>query len=317
MLHREIDICGRRWNIRADLKAVDRPSDVGVVLVHGGIVNRNSLSRESFSMAEYLSRKLNAVVLTPDYLGETTYDRDPAEYGDAVSISNTCVDYLTDEMGVETVLGFGHSMGCSILADVANMNPKIAGISTYGAPIFFERYFRFANLLRVVLKNTDKIIETISMRRWMWVFDRETLAYYYDVMQRNPQYGATHYTYEYPSSFLMGFFNALINCRRELERWTKPSLMLYGKKDSLVSVSKLLYPNGWSNKNIHVRHIEDCCHVTPCREEPHELQKLEQIIPFFKQIINDSRERIQPAVDFPVSTHTGPDPIHSISVKHP
>jgi len=71
---------------------------------HGGIVNRNSLSRSTLSLAEYFSRRLNAYVLTPDLLGETIYDRDTIEYSDGVNLLSTCIDYLADEMGVDRIL---------------------------------------------------------------------------------------------------------------------------------------------------------------------------------------------------------------------
>jgi len=104
MPHKELFISGHRSNIKADLKIPDNPYNVGIIMSHGGIVNRNSLSRSTLSLAEYFSRRLNAYVLTPDLLGETIYDRDTIEYSDGVNLLSTCIDYLADEMGVDRIL---------------------------------------------------------------------------------------------------------------------------------------------------------------------------------------------------------------------
>ena len=287
MPHKELFICGHRSNIKADLKIPDNPLNVGIIMSHGGIVNRNSLSRSTLSLAEYFSRRLNAYVLTPDLLGETIYDRDTIEYSDGVNLLSTCIDYLADEMGVDRILGFGHSMGCTLLADAAYYNPKMLAISTYGGPLSFERYWKLLNPLGKVMNKLEGHLSEISLKKLMWIFDEETVSYYYNVMTKKKEYGSNHYNFDYPYQYMMGFFRSFVNYTRELERWSKPSLVLYGKKDSFVRFSRFLFPDGYRDKKVLVKHIDNGCHVTPCREEPLEILKMEPVIPFFQQIIDN------------------------------
>ena len=96
------------------------------------------------------------------------------------------------------------------------------------------------------MRKLEGHLSEISLKKLMWIFDEETVSYYYNVMTKKKEYGSNHYNFDYPYHYMLGFFRSFVNYTKELERWSKPSLVLYGKKDSFVRFSRFLFPDGFS-----------------------------------------------------------------------
>jgi hypothetical protein len=134
MHHAEITIDEGVYEIRADLKSPVNGGDLGVILAHGGIVNRKSLSRTGFCLAEYLCRELGAYVLTPDMMGETRVHKSRGlNFEDSVNILGISIDYLSDVLGVERIVGFGHSLGSHVLANAGVQSEGRRGLDVRGS----------------------------------------------------------------------------------------------------------------------------------------------------------------------------------------
>ncbi len=107
MSTKEVSISDSRFGIKADVKIPSNTeSRRGIVLVHGAILNRKSLSRGTMSLAGYLCDKLNVYVLTPDFLGDTIYSK-PKSFSRYCEVIDHSVNYFCDRYGLEDVMGFG------------------------------------------------------------------------------------------------------------------------------------------------------------------------------------------------------------------
>ena len=284
MLHSEITLEEGAYEVRADLKSPLNGSEWGVILAHGGIVNRKSLSRTGFCFAEYLCRELDAHVLTPDLAGETrVHKSEEPSLEDSVDILEIGIDYLSDVIGVDRIVGFGHSLGSHILANAAESSGKVVAASTYGGPSAPGSTGRYLNYMSKLL-NVDFLRHlTLSVDDFSKFFDEETREYFYDVMMRRDDYGGSHYALEYEFGYLMDsmdFFNAYIE---RFSNWGRPVMVSFGENDSVVRSSRKRYGDRERMGNVEFRIIQGGCHITPCREEPDEVSKLKPIRDFLER----------------------------------
>jgi len=284
MHHAEITIEEGAYEIRADLKSPSNGSDRGVILAHGGIVNRKSLSRTGFCLAEYLGRELDAHVLTPDMTGETRVHRSGGlSLEDSVNILGISIDYLSDVLGVERMVGFGHSLGSHVLANVVESRGEVVAASTYGGPTAPGNTGRYMNYMSKLLNVGFLRHLTLSVDEFSKFFDEETREYFYNVMMKRDDYGRAHYDVEYEFGYLMDsmdFFNAYIE---RFSNWGRPVMVSFGENDSVVRSSRKRYGDRERMGNVEFRIIQGGCHITPCREEPDEVSKLKPIRDFLER----------------------------------
>ncbi len=71
MLFQEYAIEDKQYRVKIDVSPPDQESKIGIVLLHGGFVNRKSLSRKRNSLANHFGQKLNAYTITPDFFSES------------------------------------------------------------------------------------------------------------------------------------------------------------------------------------------------------------------------------------------------------
>ncbi len=285
MHSQELLISSPNYDIVADLKIPDNnQSRKGIVLVHGAIINRKSLSRESQCLANYLCKSLNAYVITPDYQGETRH-RNAVRFKKFGEIIDISVDFLCDEYGVKDVMGFGHSMGSYVLADAVHLNDRISHIVTYGGPtehLIRNREKRFLNYLLGYLYSFDYKIDLRNL--FQYVFDKETLRFLNDVMMRDPEFGHEHYDYNLDSDITQDALGVLSGYFEKLKDWGKPAMMMFGTNDTLVKKSRDALPDGCIDENILVKHIKHASHVTPCMDNRVHLMKLDSLLLFHRNI---------------------------------
>ena len=110
MSHSEIIIKDKKNLIHADLKIPKKGNGIGLILLHGGIMNRKSLSRDKNSLAEYCCNKLNAHVITPDIFGDTIVNNHEfSSINDSIDLINTSTNYLYENYNLVRVLPQEHS----------------------------------------------------------------------------------------------------------------------------------------------------------------------------------------------------------------
>ncbi|MQY82251.1 alpha/beta fold hydrolase [archaeon] len=284
MHHAEITIEEGVYEIRADLKSPVNGSDRGVILAHGGIVNRKSLSRTGFCLAEYLCRELDAYVLTPDLIGETRVHKSGwSSFEDSVNILGISIDYLSDVLGVERIVGFSHSLGSHVLANAVESRRKVVAASTYGGPTVPGNMGRYLKYMSGILKIGFLRHRMVSVDDFSKFFDEETREYFYNVMMKRDEYGRDHYNLEYELSYFLDSIDFLINYIDRFSTWGRPVLVSFGENDSVVRASKQRYGGTERMGNIEFRVIPGGCHITPCREEPVEISKLRPIRDFLER----------------------------------
>ena len=252
-------------------------------MAHGGIVNRKSLSRTGFCMAEYLCRELDAHVLTPDMMGETrVHKSEEPSLKDSVDILEVSIDYLSDVLGVERIVGFGHSIGSHVLANAVESSGKVVAASTYGGPTATGNAGRYLNYLSKILNVGFLRHLTVSVEGFAKFFDEETREYFYNVMMKRDDYGGSHYDLEYEIGYLMGSMDFFTSYIDRFSAWGRPVLVSFGENDSIVRSSRQRYGDGERMGNVEFRVIPGGCHITPCREEPVEISKLRPIRDFLE-----------------------------------
>ena len=286
MHHAEITIEEGDYEIRADLKSPGKGSDRGVILAHGGFVNRKSLSRTGFCLAEYLSRELDAHVLTPDMAGETKV-RKPRGFGfeDSVNVLGISIAHLSDVLGVERIVGFGHSLGSHILVNAVGSCRSVVAASTYGGPTAPRNMGRYLKYMSWILKGGFLRNRKFSVYDFSKLFDEETREYFYDVMMKRDEYGGNHYSLEFEFSYLLDSIDFLINYLDRFRGWNRPVLVSFGENDSVVKSSRHRYGDADRIGNVEFRVIPEACHITPCREEPFEISKLKPIKDFLERYL--------------------------------
>ena len=257
MLHAEITLEEGAYEVRADLKSPLNGSERGVILAHGGIVNRKSLSRTGFCFAEYLCRELDAHVLTPDLAGETRVHKpEEPSLEDSVDVLELCIDHLSEVIGAERIVGFGHSLGSHILANAAGSSGKVVAASTYGGPSLPGNTGRYLNYMRKLLNVGFLRHLTMSVDDFSKFFDEEAREYFYDVMMRRDDYGGSHYAHEYEFGYLidsMDFFTSYVDL---LSSWGRPALITFGENDSIVGASRNRYGNAERMGNVEFHIVE-------------------------------------------------------------
>jgi len=281
----ELLISSQDYEIKADLKVPDdKNSRRGIVLVHGAIINRKSLSRESQCLANYLCKSLNAYVITPDYQGETKHSN-LVQFNKFAEIVDISVDYLCDEYGVEDVMGFGHSMGSHVLAEAVHLNDRISHIATYGGPTEHLLRNREKGFLNYLLRYLYSFDYTVDLRNLLqYVFDKETMRFLSDVMMRDPEFGHEHYNYDLDPDLTHEGMDLLSCYFDKLKEWGKPTMIMLGTNDTLVNKSRDALPDSYIDENIFVKHIKHASHVTPCMDSLSNLKKLDALILFHRNI---------------------------------
>lgn len=263
----------------------DKDSRRGIVLVHGAIINRKSLSRDSMSLARYLCEKLNAYIITPDYLGETTY-KIPKRFSRFSEVVDLSVKYLCDHFGVEDVMGFGHSMGSYVVSNAALLNENISHIVTYGGPTEYAIKNRQKGFLNYLIKYLYSFDYKVDLRNMLhYVFDKETIRYLKDVMMVDPEYHGEHYDFFLDPEVIQDAVGILTSHLETLRVWGKPTMLLYGVNDTLVSNAMKAMPDGHRIDNMIVKHIKRASHVTPCMDSLMNIKKLDSMLLFHRNVV--------------------------------
>lgn len=285
MHSRELRIHSPDYEIVADLKIPDdKNSRRGIVLVHGAIINRKSLSREFQCLANYLCKSLNAYVIIPDYQGETIH-RNDVQFKKFAEIIDISVDFLCDEYGVDDVMGFGHSMGSYVLADAVLLNDRISHIATYGSPTDHLLRSREKGFINYLLGYLDSFDYRVDLRNLLhYVFDKETLRFLNDVMIQVPEFGYEHYDFNLNPEIIQDAVSILSGYTEKLKEWGKPTMMMFGTNDILVKKSRKALPDGNLDENILVKHVKNASHVTPCMNTHMDLRKLDALLLFHKNV---------------------------------
>jgi pimeloyl-ACP methyl ester carboxylesterase len=283
VLHREIEISGNDYQIKASLIIPDnKDSKIGVVLAHGGIVNRKSLLRAKYCFGEYLCKELGAYIIAPDFL-EITLHKKTSNFSDNSEILNISTDYLTEKYGVDKLMGFAHSMGCYSLVQSLQSNDRIKSIVNFGGPIKEVEKISKIIFIKSLIKYVSYIKPSVNVKRFTsYIFDEETCDYLINVMLMDKNYGYQHYNFDGDLKMcrdILIFIDEYINL---IKKWGKPALLLFGTHDTLVDNTRSYYYDGYVDNNVTVKHIPDCSHVTPCMESVHQLSKLNSVIKFYK-----------------------------------
>lgn len=282
MHHSEIIIEDKSTVINADVKIPKKDNRIGLILLHGGIMNRKSLSREENCFAEYCSNELNAHVITPDFYGETRVNNQSfSSITDSSEIISANINYLINNFGVEKIYCFGHSMGSTFLINSLDEIRDIDAIVTYGGPTSAEYNGFLLNYVYKFLKNMRKIMgSTFNMENYTWIFDKETRNYYYNVMKVKEEYKTDMDKFEYEVDFLFDVMDIIPIFEKKILEWKNPALVLFGTEDSITRHSMKKYSDGFVNEHFVAGHILDGHHITPCREEPSELYKFKPMMDF-------------------------------------
>lgn len=282
----EVLISNSNYDVKADIHVPeDRSSQRGILLAHGLIINRKSLSRSTSSLAGYLCEKLNAYVIAPDYLGETTYHT-PRTYDRFVEVLDLSVKYLCTDFDVTEVMGFGHSLGAYLVADLALVNESLSHLVTYGGPtdhILKTRQKGFLNYLMKYLYSFDYKVDLKNLLHL--IFDKETFRYLKHVMMEDPEYRGDQYDFYLDSDVLQDMVGILTRYIPNLKEWGKPVLMMLAQYDSLVEKSIKAYPDGHRMDNILVKHVKRASHVTPCMDSLMNMKKLDSILMFHRNVV--------------------------------
>lgn len=285
----EVLISNKCYDVKADLMIPeDKHSKRGIVLVHGAIINRKSLSRDSMSLARYLCEKLNAYVITPDYLGETTY-KIPKRFSRFSEVVDLSVQYVCNNFGVDDVMGFGHSMGSYIVTNAALLNDKISHIVTYGGPTEHAVKNRQKGFINYLIKYLYSFDYKVDLRNMLhYVFDKETIRYLKNVMMVNPEYRGEQYDFNLDPEVIQDAVTILTSYLNNLRSLGKPTLLMYGQQDTLVSNAMKAMPDGYRMDNMIVKHVRYASHVTPCMSSLVNLQKLDSMLLFHRNVVKAS-----------------------------
>jgi hypothetical protein len=282
MYHEEIEISVKDYIIKADIKTPsNKSSRIGVVLAHGGIVNRKSLLRTNYCFGEHLCKELGAYIIAPDFIGETVHKKS-ISFNNYSEIFNISTRYLVEKYNLTEVMGFGHSMGSYILANALSMNPYIGSIVNYGGPIKDLQNARRKNFVQYLLQYISKYNYPINLKNLVnHIFDKETSRYLTEVMFKDEKYGHQNYDFNGNFSQIEGVINAIEQYIDKLKHWGKPVLLLFGSNDTLTEKTRNYYPDGYKEENITIKHIYGVSHVTPCMESKLNLIKLSPALTFY------------------------------------
>jgi pimeloyl-ACP methyl ester carboxylesterase len=282
MLHEEVEILDKKYNIKASIKIpTNVDSKVGVVLVHGGIINRKSLLRIKHSFGEYLCDILGAYIIAPDFLGETLHKKE-IRLDNYSEILNISTKFLAEKYKLDEIMGFGHSMGSYVLANALPKNRLIGSIVNYGGPIKELENKRQKNFFQYLINYLQTYDYGINLRHLVkYVFDKETSQYLLEVMLKDEDYGFENYDFKFDSYIIKEIINVSEQYIDLLKKWNKPTLLLFGSNDILTKKTCKFYDNNFVEDNITIKHVLNASHITPCMESIIELSKLNPAVSFY------------------------------------
>lgn len=279
MIHEEVDIINKKYDIKASLLIPNNSkSKIGIVLSHGGIINRQSLLRKSYCFAQYLCEELDAYVIAPDFFGETLHI-EKLEYSNLHEILTITTNWLVDKYDLESVSGFGHSLGSYVLAESLTENRHLDTIVTYGGPILElqgKSQNRFTDYLIKYMMNYNYSINIRNILKQ--IFDKETSRYMEEVMLKDSDFNSQNYIFDFNFQTLKYYKKISTQYLDILKKWNKPALLLFGTDDGVTKRTIKHYKNETIEKNINVKHVFKASHVTPCMDSRYQLQKL-RIVP--------------------------------------
>lgn len=293
VLTQEVLISDSRFSIKVDVK-IPRTTESrrGVVLVHGGMLNRKSLSRDTLSLAGYLCDALNAYVITPDYLGDTTYSQ-PRTLNRFCEVVDYSLAYFCAHYGLEDIMGFGHSLGSYIITKVAKLNDNISHLVTYGGPTDHILKNRQRGFIQYLIKYLQSFDYGVDLREMLpYLFDGETSRYLKEVMMVEPEYSGENYDFTLDPKLVQDLVEYLGSYLDDLKEWGKPAMLLYGTNDSVVSNSMRHLPDGHRMDNILVKHVKGASHVTPCMDSLANMKKLDPMLLFHRNIVKDRAKHL-------------------------
>lgn len=284
--HKEIDIFNSKFKIKANIKIPsNKNSKNGIILAHGGIINRQSLMRNSYSFGDYLCDELDAYVISPDFLGDTVH-YSGHRYENFSEIINCTTEYFVENYQLDYVMGFGHSLGCFYLANSLPNNKYLDSVVNYGGPIHELDGNRQKGLISYLINYLSTYNYSINIRNLLkGIFDKETCIYLEDVMMKDKEYRSDNYTFDFNSNMFMYIKELVDNYLKTLNTWGKPVLLLFGSNDGVTrKTTKHYRKNPFNNNNIKIIEIPNASHVTPCMDTHQELIKLEPAVAFFEQM---------------------------------
>lgn len=283
VLHQEIDIPSEKYLIKASLKIPsNEESKIGIVLAHGGIINRQSLIREKYSLGEYICNELDAYVIAPDFLGDTIH-KNGSNYQNFSEILNISTKYLAETFELNHIMGFGHSLGSFVLANSLSNNNYLDSIVTYGGPIRELYGTRQNSFISYLINYLTAYSYTINIRNMIkHIFDEETCAYLEDVMLQDNEYCSNNYIFDFNSTLFNYFKEIVDNYLDSIKKWNKPALLLFGANDGVTKKTLKYYKHKKLDGNIRVMEISNASHVTPCMDSIYQLSKLHAMVSFFK-----------------------------------
>lgn len=284
MNHKEIDINTDDYLIKTDVKIPDdETSRIGIVLVHGGIINRKSLLRTKYCLGEYICKELDAYVFAPDLMGQTIHKKE-INFDSYCEILNLTTEYFVEKYNLHEVMGFGHSMGCYVLANALKTNKYFTCIVNFGGPIKELEATGKRNVLQYVIDYLSTYNYKIDLKNLTnYIFDKETSRYLENIMLKEKEYGYEYYDFNLEprifqevTQIILSYFDSLID-------WGKPALLLFGSEDKLTKRTYNYYINNYKNKNVIIKQIKGASHVIPCMESKLNLSKLNDAINFFNE----------------------------------
>ncbi len=235
MLHREIEIDNDQYLIKASLKIPkNKGTKKGIIMAHGAIINRQSLIRTTYSLAEYLCNSLDAYVIVPDFQGETIH-QNPVHLEDFSQIFNITTKHLAETYDLDTLMGFGHSMGCYVISEALQDNPYLDILVNYAGPIselIGGRRRGFIDYLVNYLASFDYGINTRNLLKYL--FDHETTRYLEDVMLKQAEYKAHDYDYNIQPGMFTHLSKTITHYLSNIKTWGKPTLLLFGTEDKIT-----------------------------------------------------------------------------------
>jgi pimeloyl-ACP methyl ester carboxylesterase len=276
-----------QYRVNVDITIPEYESIVGIVLLHGGIVNRKSLSRKRNSLATHFGQKLNAYTITPDFFGESKVkSKNHATIENWINIAERVVHHLEDKYDVEKIICFGHSLGSIILADVVNNVDSIDAIATYGGPTNLDcNGFRMRQIFRLIERLMPDFLDHVGLSTISMFFDNETRKYFYNQILGNPEYNFRFNKNDYDLDFIRDVIDLTSDYINRIIDSCKPALFMFGSGDRTTYFSKRHLPDFYKMHNISVRHILNGHHITPCRKEACELSKLNPFIEYVKTFV--------------------------------
>jgi pimeloyl-ACP methyl ester carboxylesterase len=287
MIKEDIDISTDDYVIKASIKIPKYTrSRNGIILSHGSIINRQSLLRNENSFADYLSAKLDAHVIAPDVLGETRHLNGQL-FSNFSEIINLTSDYFIDKYDLDSLVGFGHSMGSYVLAQAVQSNPNIDAIANYGGPILeLSKGSGFIKYLANYLTSYKYNLNTKNILKY--IFDEETCRYLLDVMLVEEEYKGDNYLFEFESSLYLDIMNVITGYLDLIKNWGKPALLLFGSEDKVTKTTFKHFSDNEIDENVQFKYLSRASHVTPCMRSHSQLSKLEPVALFFSEIFGEN-----------------------------